>query len=365
MAIGFAQWGNNLYTGKKSYDVVGKRKRFYAVSIVLVVAFLALIFGKGFNLGIDFEGGSEFLITNTQAQSQQKAIDTIAAEGFEEVPRVSTLGGSGVRVQMLALDPDQRVELRAALADAYNVGDADISASSVGPTWGADVSKKAIQGLIVFLLLVTVVMTIYFRNWRMALAALLALFHDLIITVGIYAAVGWEVTPATMIGFLTILGYSIYDTVVVFDKVRENTAGILTQTDNLYSERANLAVNQTMVRSINTSVVALLPVGSILFIGSFLLGAGTLRDIALSLFVGMAVGTYSSIFLATPLEVSMRERVEEIAEHTTRVLAERERRGVVATSTEGQLAAAGLTTEQIREPGRHQGMQAQPKRKRR
>ncbi len=365
MAIGFAQWGNDLYTGKKSYDVVGQRMRFYAVSIVLMVICFGLIFGKGFNLGIDFEGGSEFMITKVDDTSQQIAIDAIANKGYVEVPRVSTLGGSGVRVQMLALEPDQRIELRAALAEAYGVGDSDIAASSVGPTWGADVSKKAIQGLVVFLILVTLVMTAYFRNWRMALAALLALFHDLIFTVGIYAAVGWEITPASMIGFLTILGYSIYDTVVVFEKVRENTTGILKQHDNLYAERANLAVNQTMVRSINTSVVALLPVGSILFIGSFLLGAGTLRDISLALFVGMAAGTYSSIFLATPLEVSMRERMPEMVEHSARVRAERQRRGVTNTSTEGQLAAAGLTTEQIREPGRHQGMQSQPKRKRR
>lgn len=333
MAQGFAQWGNDLYTGRKSYDVVGSRKRLYIIAAVLVVVCLGLIFGKGFNLGIDFKGGSEFIVTNTATPSQQIAVDTIRDKNFDEVPRVSTVGSSGVRIQMLAVDPEQRLELREALADAYGVSDSDIAASSVGPTWGADVSKKAIQGLIVFLLLVTVVMTAYFRNWRMALAALLALFHDLIITVGIYAAIGWEVTPATMIGFLTILGYSIYDTVVVFDKVRENTEGILGQTRNTYGERANLAVNQTMVRSINTSVVALLPVASILFIGAFLLGAGTLRDIALALFVGMAVGTYSSIFLATPLEVSMREREPDIAEHTAKVLAARVPDDVVETST--------------------------------
>lgn len=365
MATGFAQWGNDLYSGKKSYDVVGKRRRYYGVSIVLVVVCLTLVFGKGFNLGIDFEGGSEFIITNTETPDQQVALDTVEELGFDEVPRVSTVGASGVRLQMLALEPNERIEVRDSLAEAYAVDADNIAASSVGPTWGADVSKKAIQGLVVFLILVTLVMSAYFRNWRMALAALLALFHDLIITVGIYAAIGWEVTPATMIGFLTILGYSLYDTVVVFEKVRENTQGILHQSDNLYSERANLAVNQTMVRSINTSVVALLPVGSILFIGSFLLGAGTLRDIALALFIGMAAGTYSSIFLATPLEVSMREREPAIAEHTAKVLADREERGVTKTSEEGQLVAAGLTTERIREPGRHQGTQAQPKRKRR
>jgi len=236
-----------------------------------------------------------------------------------------------------------------------------VTSTFIGPTWGADVSRKAVTGLIVFLVLVSVVMTAYFRNWRMAVAALAALFHDIMFTAGVYAAVGWEVTPATVIGFLTILGYSIYDTVVVFDKVRENTEGVLDQSLYTYAEKANLAVNQTLVRSINTSVVALLPVASILFIGAFVLGAGTLRDIALALFVGMLIGTFSSIFLATPLEVTLREREPAIQQHTQRILAAR-----AAAAGAGDVAdvvVAGPRVSPLR-PGAHQGFAAQPKRRR-
>lgn len=226
---------------------------------------------------------------------------------------------------------------------------------------------KALTGLVVFLVLVTLVMSVYFRAWRMAAAALVALFHDLIITAGVYALIGWEVTPATVIGFLTILGYSIYDTVVVFDKVRENTADITKQTRSTYAERANLAVNQTLVRSINTSVVALLPVASILFIGAFILGAGTLRDIALALFVGMAVGTYSSIFLATPLEVTLRMREPAIVEHTKTVLARRAEK-VSAADGSGDTGAEDAETSQVQyvgqlSPGSHQGHAAQPRKR--
>jgi preprotein translocase subunit SecF len=231
-----------------------------------------------------------------------------------------------------------------------------ISTTFIGPSWGQDVSRKAITGIVVFLAFVTLVMTIYFRNWRMAIAGLVALFHDLIITVGVYAGVGWEVTPATVIGFLTILGYSIYDTVVVFDKVRENTADTLEQSRFTYAEKANLAVNQTLVRSINTSVVALLPVAAILFVGAVILKAGTLRDIALALFVGMAIGTFSSIFLATPLEVTLREREPAIRAHTAKVLAARAAAGQ-SPETPVVVSAAPLRA------GGHLGQSAQPKRR--
>ena len=215
------------------------------------------------------------------------------------------------------------MRLANALAVAYGVDPADVGSSYVGPRGGADVTSKALRGLFTFLVLVSLVLTVYFRDWRMAMAGLIALVHDVLITVGVYATVGWEVTPATVIGFLTILGFSLYDTVVVFDKVRENVDGALKQKRYTYGELANLALNQTLVRSINTSVVAVLPVAAILFIGSFLLGAGTLRDIALALFVGILVGTYSSVFLATPLLVWMRERDSEVAAHNASVLAAR------------------------------------------
>ena len=362
MAQGFAQWGNDLYTGRKSYQIVGNRRRFYIVAIVMVLLSFGVLLTKGFNLGIDFRGGSEFVVSNVSDTSQQPAIDAVAEVAPDEVPRVTTVGGSAIRVQTDRLTADEVTEVRDALAGAYDVTENDVTTAFIGPSWGKDVSQKAITGLIVFLGLVGVVMTIYFRNWRMAAAALIALFHDLIITVGIYAAIGWEVTPATVIGFLTILGYSIYDTVVVFDKVRENTDGVLAQTRSTYAERANLAVNQTLVRSINTSVVALLPVASILFIGAFILGAGTLRDIALALFVGMAVGTYSSIFLATPLEVSLRYREPAIREHTAKVLAARAAAAAAPADGGSAVVSPMAYTGSLR-PGAHQGNAAQPRKR--
>jgi preprotein translocase subunit SecF len=205
----------------------------------------------------------------------------------------------------------------------------------------------------------------YFRNWAMSVAAITALIHDLVVTVGVYAAVGFEVTPATLIGFLTVLGYSMYDTVVVFDKVRENTAGVLDQTKFTYAEAANLAVNQTLVRSINTSVVALLPVASILFIGAFVLGAGTLQDISLALFVGMAAGTYSSIFLATPLEVFLRSREPKIHAHTLKVAERRKAAGTAAGAAADPAVDATFAQIGAVQAGQHKGQAAQPVRKRR
>lgn len=358
MATGFAQWGNDLYTGRRSYDIVGRRRAFYLVSAVLMAVSAVLLVVPGLNPGIEFRGGSEFVVSGVETPDQQLATDTVQAIAPGESPRVTTVGGSSLRIQTAELTSDEVTEVKDSLVAAFDVSEDQVTSTFIGPTWGQDVSQKALTGLVAFLVFVSIVMTVYFRNWRMAAAALLALLHDLVITVGVYAAVGWEVTPATVIGFLTILGYSIYDTVVVFDKVRENTADTLDQTRFTYAERANLAVNQTLVRSINTSVVALLPVASILVIGAFILGAGTLRDIALALFVGMFVGTYSSVFLATPLEVTLREREPRMREHTAKVLAARQ--GVVHdTATVG---AATHVAAALR-PGAHLGTSAQPKRK--
>ncbi len=365
MAISFAQWGNDLYLGRRSYDIVGKRRIFYGVSIVAVILTALVMFLQGFNLGIEFRGGSEFTVSGVTNTSQQLAIDAVHTVAPDEEPKVSKLGTNAMRIQTATLTADEVTEVRAALAEAYDVDPADdVADSFVGPTWGQDVSQKALQGLIVFLILLAVVMTVYFLNWRMAAAAILALFHDLIVTVGLYALIGWEVTPATVIGFLTILGYSIYDTVVVFDKVRENTADVFDQTRSTYAERANLAINQTLVRSINTTMVALLPVGAILFIGAFVLGAGTLRDIALALFIGMAVGAYSSIFLATPLEVTLREQESKVKEHTAKVLARRAQAAAQGEDEEHPYANAGIAGSIQLQPGAHLGVKAQPKRRR-
>lgn len=360
MASGFAQWGNDLYTGRRSYDIVGRRRLWFLIGAVLVLLSAVLLVRPGLNPGIEFRGGSEFRINEIADPAEQPAIDAVTAVSEEEEARVSRIGGNALRVQTATLTSEEVEEVRTALAEAYDVSTDQVTSSFIGPTWGADVSDKAIRGLLVFLGLVTVVMTLYFRNWRMAAAALIALFHDLVVTVGVYAAVGWEVTPATVIGFLTILGYSLYDTVVVFDKVRENTVGVLDQSRATYAERANLAVNQTLVRSINTSIVALLPVSAILFVGAFILGAGTLRDIALALFVGMAIGTFSSIFLATPFEVALRQGEPRVKAHTARVL--ESRWSAASAGGEPALAAASRASGQVR-PGAHQGTAAQPRRK--
>ena len=350
-----AQWGNDLYTGKRSYDIVGSRRRWFAVSMLLMLGAIAVLAGRGLNQGIAFRGGSELTVPGVSTTAQQPAVDAVATIAGAEQARVSVVGQSTLRVQTSELDDQQTTDLAEALAAAYDVDPADVNSSFVGPQWGADVTSKAVRGLFVFVVLVSLVLTVYFRDWRMAASGIVALAHDVAITVGVYAAVGWEVTPATVIGFLTILGYSLYDTVVVFDKVRENVEGALKQKRYTYGELANLALNQTLVRSINTSVVAVLPVAAILFIGAFLLGAGTLRDIALALFVGIAVGTYSSVFLATPLLVAIRGREPKVAEHTAGVL-----RARATTSDTGEpLVRVGSLI-----PGGHLGNQAQPRRRR-
>ena len=363
MASGFAQWGNDLHTGRKSYDIVGRRRTWFLIGAVLVVASVVLLFAVRLNPGIEFLGGSQFTVSGAATTSQQTAIDAVGTIAPDEEARVSTIGSSGVRVQTATLTNDEVEQVRDALATAYDVPVSDVTSSFVGPSWGADVSSKAITGLVVFLVLLAVVMTLYFRAWRMAAAAIVALGHDLVITVGVYALIGWEVTPATSIGFLTILGYSIYDTVVVFDKVRENTAGVTDQTRSTYAELANLAVNQTLVRSINTSVVALLPVTAILFVGTVILGPGTLRDISLALFVGMLIGAFSSIFIATPLEVWLREREPKIVAHTAAVRAQRVRAAQASPTGQAPVLAGASSYSTHQLPGQHLGTAAQPKRR--
>jgi preprotein translocase subunit SecF len=307
------EFGNALYTGEKSFDFVGNRIRWYVIgAAVVAVAILVTILRGGFTFGIEFRGGSEFRISQPAVVSEQIAIDTVnQVVGQASNPRVSVVGGDSIRVQTEQLTDDATTALRDDLANAYDVSVDQVTASFIGATWGQDITRQALIGLAVFLALVSVVMALYFRTWKMSLAALTALVHDLLITAGIYGVLGYEITPAAVIGLLTILGYSLYDTVVVFDKVRENTSQDGEESRRTFAESVNLAVNQTLVRSINTSVVAVLPVGSILFIGSVLLGAGTLRDIALALFIGIIAGTYSSVFIAAPMYVHLRENEPE------------------------------------------------------
>lgn len=324
-------FGNALYTGEKSFDFVGNRVRWYVIGVsVVVLAILFTVLRGGFTFGIEFRGGSEFRVSAPASLSEQTAIDTVTSvAGVSSNPRVSIVGGDSVRVQTEQLTDQQTTELRGDLAEAYAVDVEQVTASFIGATWGQDITRQALIGLFVFLVLVSLVMALYFRTWKMSLAALTALAHDLILTAGVYGVLGYEITPAAVIGLLTILGYSLYDTVVVFDKVRENTSQDGEESRRTFAESVNLAVNQTLVRSINTSVVAVLPVGSILFIGSVLLGAGTLRDIALALFIGMLAGTYSSIFIAAPLYVHLRENEPENKKQGRRIREARPASGAV------------------------------------
>jgi preprotein translocase subunit SecF len=309
--------GNDLYSGKKSMDIVGRRKIFYLIGIaIVVVSILVPVVKGGFNFGIEFRGGSEFRIDGAAGVSQQVATDAVQSVEPGTAPLVTTVGLDSVRVQTEQLDDVTSEEVRIALADAYGVDSGAVTSSFIGANWGADVTEKALIGLVVFLLLVSLLMALYFRTLKMSVAALVALVHDMVITLGIYALVGFEITPAAVIGFLTILGYSLYDTVVVFDKVRENTLDVEFSETTTFASQVNLAINQTLVRSVNTSVVAVLPVASILFIGAAVLGAGTLRDIALALFIGIIAGTYSSVFIAGPLYVDLRSREGKFKDKT-------------------------------------------------
>ena len=317
--------GQRLYSGDISIDFVGRRRLWYAVSAVIVVLAAAGLLVRGVNLGIEFKGGVEFTAQMAPTAANVDALAEAAEDaGVEEVtdPVVTTSGTDAIRVQTPPLDQDQATVVQQALEEA---GASEVSQDLIGPTWGEQVAQKALTGLLVFVGLVVLFIWAYFREWKMSVAALVALAHDLLITVGVYAWSGFEVTPATVTGLLTILGYSLYDTVVVFDKVRENTTRFAEQTRRTWGEQANLAVNQTLVRSINTSVTALLPVVALLVVGTVVLGTGPLKDLALALFVGMAAGTYSSIFIATPLAVGLKERDEDVRKHTQKVLARRER----------------------------------------
>ncbi len=327
----FSRLGNALYEGDVSIDFVGRRYLWYAISAVIVIAAASGLWLKGLNLGIEFEGGVEYAISLPSDQVTQdnvdKIRDAIAGTGIPEAasPIVTTSGDKAIRAQTEAMSNDDSDKVTAAIARAVGVdADKDISPTEVGASWGSQVRDRAITGLIVFLILVVLFIWAYFREWKMSVGGIVALAHDMIITVGVYALSGFEVTPATVTGVLTILGFSLYDTVVVFDKVRENTKDVR-QSRKTYAELANLAINQTLVRSINTSIVALLPVGALLYVGIFQLGSGALKDLALALFVGMAAGAYSSIFIATPLVAQLKSREKQITEQDARARARAKR----------------------------------------
>ena len=317
----FARFGNDLHSGARSYPFVGKRRLWLLLAAVLMaVSVLIPAVGGGFNLGIDFRGGSEFVVSKTahvDTATGERIIHEKAKDASDV--RVTNIAPGTIRAQMSKLSDDETLQVKAALQEGYGVSENDVTSSFVGPTWGADVTRQAFWGLVAFVVLALIGMAFYFRTWKMSLASIAGLFFTVVVTVGLYAAFGFEITPSAIIGFLTILSYSLYDSVVVFDKIRENTEDVLERRDTTFAEQINLAVNQTLVRSINTAIVGVLPVGAILFIGAFILGAGTLQDLSLSLFVGILVGMFGTLFVSAPLYASLRLGEPQIREHTAKV----------------------------------------------
>lgn len=321
-----------LYTGTGAFEVIGRRKMWYAVSAVIVLIALASIIFRGFTFGIDFEGGTKVAmpVAGATGTADVTQVETVFNEALGQAPESVVVVGSGdsatVQIRSETLSNDQAAQLRQALFDKFQPlgenGQPDkqaISDSAVSETWGGQITKKALIALGVFLVLAALYITVRYERY-MALSAIATLFFDLITTAGVYSLVGFEVTPATVIGLLTILGFSLYDTVIVFDKVEENTHGFEHTTRRTFAEQANLAINQTFMRSINTSLISVLPIIALMVIAVWLLGVGTLMDLALVQLVGVIVGTYSSIFFATPLLVTLRERTKLVRDHTRRVL---------------------------------------------
>ncbi|MDP9497349.1 MAG: protein translocase subunit SecF, partial [Actinomycetota bacterium] len=334
-----------LYRGETAFPLIRRRKIFYLISLALVTIALTSMVVRGFNLGVEFSGGSTFQFP-ANGRTEEDARRVFERLGVPDVipQTVGRAGGAekDIRVQTEPLPPEEIDRVLPAVAQEFGIPADQINPSSVGPAWGRQVTTKALQGLGLFLVAVIAYISLRFEP-KMAAAAIVALVHDLILTAGIYSITQFVVTPSTIIALLTVLGYSLYDTIVVFDKVEENTRGLSAGSRSTYSEAAELAVNQTFMRSINTSLIALLPVSGLLFVGAFLLGAGTLKDLALALFVGLASGAYSSLFLATPLLADMKEREPQYRALAARVLARRSgaaRPGARAAARPGSVLVA-------------------------
>jgi preprotein translocase subunit SecF len=322
---------SRLYQGDAGIDIVGRRKIWYGIAAAVLLIGIVTAIVRPPNVGIEFRGGNSFTVPASVGSLEEVrgAVEQAGAE-IASAQRVGgTTGTNDSYLIKTILDPDpgvaaqEAIQIRDQVAERFGISSEQISEETVSGTWGQSVTQQAVIGSLVFLVLVVLYLTLVFREWKMAVAALAALFQNLILTATVYLLIGFEVTPSTVIGFLTILGFALYDVVVVFDKVRENTRGITGNPNRTYGEAANLAVNQTLMRSINTAIVALLPVGGLLFIGAGLLGAGTLKDLGLVLFIGMLVAVYSSIFFATPVLVDLKEAEPRFKQHKVRVLQRR------------------------------------------
>ncbi|MDQ3528775.1 MAG: protein translocase subunit SecF [Actinomycetota bacterium] len=336
---------NRLFTGRSRVDFIGRSRTFLIATLVLLAVCAAGLLIRGLNFSIDFTGGTAYTVTQATAdfttEQLREALSEVDVDGaivqvvddgrgaLISTPAVGEIGG------------EEQSRVLEAIADATGAERESIDVSAVGPRWGEQITRQSVRGLLVFLVLVVLYITLRFEL-RMALAALVTLLHDTAVTVGVYAMVGFEVSPASVIAFLTILGYSLYDTVVVFDRVREDTAPLSSVSTTTYGETANRALNEVLVRSLSTAMTSILPVGSLLFIGATVLGAGTLKDLALALFVGMAIGAFSSVVVATPFLVWLKEKEPRWAELKQRV--ESRRRSAVDAATAGQTAAVASTT---------------------
>jgi preprotein translocase subunit SecF len=349
MMAGGGGIAGRLYRGEVSVNFVGRQRTWYTISgLIVLVSAIALIVRK-LNFSVDFKGGSVFEFPSSPSQGGTTVVQGMisrivkgAGGGDATVQQVTSLKLDQWSVTTKALSANVQTNVANALQHAFHLAASQaVQVQFVGPTWGSQITSKALEALVIFLIVIVIYLSIAFE-WRMAVAAFVALIHDIVITIGVYALTGFEVSPTTVIGLLTILGYSLYDTVVVFDKVRENTAGLLTTQRSTYSDAANLALNQTLVRSINTSLTALIPVASILFVGAGLLGAGTLKDLALVLFVGMLSGTYSSIFIATPVLADLKERQPEYKDLAVKV--KRRLAGGRRVADTGSTSAASAVT---------------------
>jgi preprotein translocase subunit SecF len=340
----------DLYHERTNYQFIERSWRWAVLSGTLIAIAVGSLLISGLNLGIDFTGGTQWQFTMGKGSPSVADVRVVVQKEGVKDPKVLIVGGTQVRVQSKDVSAATKQKIVTALEEYGSVKAGGVSINSVGSTWGKTVSRKALQALVAFFILIAIYLSLRFE-WRMALAAVIAVIHDIIITVGVYAVTQFEVTPATVVAFLTILGYSLYDTVVVFDKVGDNTKRLGSERGDTYSKMVNRSMNQVLMRSINTSLVALLPVASLLIVGTWLLGAVALRDFSLALFVGLLTGAYSSIFVASPILAWMKEREPKYQAMRERAALELARAPAMAGASTGAGAAAPAAVANEPEPG--------------
>ncbi|HET8590037.1 MAG TPA: protein translocase subunit SecF [Nakamurella sp.] len=352
---------SRLSTGTGAFNIIGHRRWYYVFSASIVLLSILLIIIRGFNFSLDFVGGTQLTFHPTSPVSNEQVAKVVLDATGTQTDSVVTVG-SNIQVGMPALTADKVTDAKEALTDAFHLTSA-VSDSAVSGTWGSEISTRALIAVLVFLVAVAAFIWLRYEH-RVAIGAVVSVLHDLVVAAGVYALVGFEVAPATVIGLLTILGFSLYDTVVVYDKVQENTKGLTSLLRRTYPEAANLAINQTLMRSINTSLIALLPVAGLLVAGVALLGSGTLKDLSLVMLVGMLVGAYSSVFLAVPMAVDLKMRDPVIKSHTHRVEAKRRSEGLIVDADGDPVARVGVAADAAGDGGpvRHTlpGSQAAP-----